>query len=170
VRRLSRILLNALTVLSLLLPLVTIVLWVRSYRTADQLWIAEFLVVSERGGVYVMPYVRSIDYPVHESFNASKLGMIEPEWSDEVRRTRPVRFFRNPDGFPAWLVIVADWFVVLAFAVMPGYVLARRLRRDRPGLCPSCGYDLRATPGRCGAVARIGLPVERVVPTRGSVT
>jgi hypothetical protein len=37
-RRVPRILLNTLTVLSLLLFAATVALWVRSYRTADQLW------------------------------------------------------------------------------------------------------------------------------------
>jgi hypothetical protein len=42
------------------------------------------------------------------------------------------------------------WMLVLASA-MPA-VLAWRARiraRDRTGLCPTCGYDLRATPKRC---------------------
>ena len=46
------------------------------------------------------------------------------------------------------------WLVVLASLAYPGAWLAarrhnRRRRRARAGLCASCGYDLRATPGRC---------------------
>jgi hypothetical protein len=45
------------------------------------------------------------------------------------------------------------WFPAAAFAAPPaGWVarrLYRRLRRPRPGACPRCGYDLRATPDRC---------------------
>ena len=35
-----------------------------------------------------------------------------------------------------------------AFAVCC-LVVARWPKRHGPGLCPACGYDLRATPGRC---------------------
>ena len=45
------------------------------------------------------------------------------------------------------------WCAALAFAALPGYGLARRLRRrNPPGHCPGCGYDLRATPGRCPGI------------------
>ena len=42
--------------------------------------------------------------------------------------------------------------LVLAFALLPVcwmVVRLRRLRHRTRGLCPGCGYDLRATPGRC---------------------
>jgi hypothetical protein len=48
--------------------------------------------------------------------------------------------------------LVPDWLPVLLFALLPAHrlaVLVQRRRRRRLGLCPACGYDLRATPGRC---------------------
>jgi hypothetical protein len=44
------------------------------------------------------------------------------------------------------------WFVVVLFGTPPVlWVRARRRRRraSAAGLCPGCGYDLRATPGKC---------------------
>jgi len=53
-------------------------------------------------------------------------------------------------GYRAWVVPL--WSVALAFAVPPAWWLARRRtarRRGQRGLCRRCGYDLRASPGRC---------------------
>jgi hypothetical protein len=45
------------------------------------------------------------------------------------------------------------YWALAALAAAPRLVLlardSRRARRVRDGVCPSCGYDLRATPGRC---------------------
>jgi hypothetical protein len=49
-------------------------------------------------------------------------------------------------------VLVPCWMLVVLFAALPAarFAWARRRRlRDERGLCPSCGYDLRATPDRC---------------------
>ena len=49
-------------------------------------------------------------------------------------------------------VRVPYWFCVALTAILPGLrftAAIRRRRRRTTGLCPKCGYDLRATPGRC---------------------
>jgi hypothetical protein len=48
--------------------------------------------------------------------------------------------------------VMPHWTACLVFAGLPlvGLVMRlRRKRRHRAGLCASCGYDLRATTGRC---------------------
>ena len=52
------------------------------------------------------------------------------------------------------IVAVPHWFLAAATVALPALWLLRRrpaLRRHRlaHGLCPSCGYDLRASPDRC---------------------
>ena len=49
-------------------------------------------------------------------------------------------------------ITAPHWAVALGAAILPAFRGARRRRRRRregASLCPRCGYDLRATPGRC---------------------
>jgi hypothetical protein len=65
--------------------------------------------------------------------------------------------FARPDtpGRPrsaGWQWAVPYWAILPPLAAPPivrAYRLLRRRRRVRAGHCPSCGYDLRATPDRC---------------------
>jgi hypothetical protein len=50
------------------------------------------------------------------------------------------------------------WFILLLAAILPGRAFflgfrdvldRRKVRWRQPGICPRCGYDLRATPARC---------------------
>jgi hypothetical protein len=62
-------------------------------------------------------------------------------------------------------VFVPYWALVLLFAIAPigmAWKRRRRGRRHSAGLCPACGYDLRATPDRCpecGAAVRMQQPI-----------
>ena len=49
-------------------------------------------------------------------------------------------------------LLVPDWFLLALVAAPLCWGAARRHRRRSrrgAGLCPACGYDLRASPGRC---------------------
>lgn len=160
----KRRLLNLLTALSLLLCLAALALLVRSHWRAD--WVTHSAITkadqrvvsndwaffSESGGVTITLRVWSWDDDFRSHTGA--------HWD---RGTNPIRSGRFNDWFffggqwmaadprSPWMRGVAFplWTPALLFALRPAARLQRRLRRQRPGHCPRCGYDLRATPDRC---------------------
>jgi hypothetical protein len=55
----------------------------------------------------------------------------------------------NAIAGPVWAVAIPFWpIAVIVAAVLSRWILRRRAVYPT-GLCPTCGYDLRATPGRC---------------------
>ena len=186
-RRLARILLNCLTVVSLILLIATIWLWVRSYQRADYLywfesqrpqtsrfevrlfsglggvtflarsWKPSFAHTYEAGGWRQMGG-RDWDVPQYAGGGATK---------GRAANRFGFAFERRPDDSlgPFVRIVTPVWLLASVFAAIPLARLAARLApiargiwvRER-GLCPGCGYDLRATPDRCpecGAAHRL---------------
>jgi hypothetical protein len=156
-----RFLLNAATALSALLALATAGLWVRSYwRLHDVGYIAERWSVAsancrdgwafywdamKRAGMSRQDYgVRHLSHS--PDFIAPNFGALAPAW--------PIAIWRNQTyAVPSIFILVPYWLAAV-FATAPlAWAIRhpkRRARyRARTGLCPACGYDLRATPGRC---------------------
>ena len=83
------------------------------------------------------------------------------EWRTGRRSLGPVDTSLTPAAtFQRWAaVVVPHAYLVGMTAVLPAWravAARRRRRRNRRGLCPRCGYDLRASTGvcpECGAAA-----------------
>ena len=180
VRRLFRILLNALIVLSLILFVATISLWVRSYGPADLLWWRRhginYQIESLDGGVIVLKLENLINdhwpgrpalplaHATREGPDArlfTRLLPAEGGWCQTrsgafviKRRTAGFQYASVADGvIRLWRIPFLP--IALATAFLPGLGLVRALRtfdrqrKHASGICPRCGYDLRATPDRC---------------------
>jgi hypothetical protein len=81
-------------------------------------------------------------------------GGVNSDWGGNPS---PLHFNYDRDelGRPAWSLFVRCWVLLIACAVFPVAALTRYVagvvKRSRQGSprCRVCGYDLRATPGRC---------------------
>jgi hypothetical protein len=136
---------------SMLLCVAVVVLWVRSYERRDELLI--FLPQTGTSEILsIRSYAGDIDFELNRlpgcGFGFTWQLISEPISSAE-RSTFGKQWhwiFRlgGLDSrilFPAWLP------GALLLVIPTRRALARR--KTRPGLCPTCGYDLRATPQRC---------------------
>jgi hypothetical protein len=69
-----------------------------------------------------------------------------------------IPLYPGPTWTPSFVVAIPYWVPALCFALAPAVYVLRRLRAWlkslRRGLCPECGYDLRATPNQCPECGR----------------
>jgi hypothetical protein len=175
VKRFRRILFNTLTAISLILALATAGLWVRSYYVADLLvWYrrdGDFAVHHRIGfgcgGVTIAwvtggKYDASTGWPPFEysPLDALRTDDSEWDWSREARKRlsaftwERTNFWTSPEMIPGanYLFQFPAWAPMLVLIVLPTLhlaVLIRGKRRTKSGLCPACGYDIRANPQRC---------------------
>src|SRR5688572_11939658 len=176
----TRRLLNLLMALSLVLCVVVVIFWARSYLMGDELRRYRpprvFEVQSNGGLVRVgwgpfvavdfppplgwrgtfWPFERDSDTYESDLRPGTTLGFGHERW---VRRTPGLTADTRLITFPYWLPALA--LAALPAAAGVRLLVARRHAR-RPGLCPRCGYDLRATPGRCPECGE-GVPARECV-------
>ena len=165
----NRRLLNLLTALSLLLCMAVVAMWVRGFWASDRFYVTPnvylFSVVGGSGGGWVelslvmpdqrRPYRRAVyqhwvlapgAWPAYpgDRVTASPSRVRLPGFAWYASRFGPDETIRGL--YVAWPLAAA---VTLTLPAWRAYARLRGFGRRRRSLCPTCGYDLRATPGRC---------------------
>jgi hypothetical protein len=143
------------TILSLLLCLASAGLWVRSYWRGDHYGFSKLsLVYADRGELVLFIGDGDANFTFDRGYGSDEL--IDPQYTYNPRRVSEHTWnllVAHGERFPGLnITVVKLWAVVVFFGISPGVALAwilRSRRRDLLGLCPVCGYDLRATPERC---------------------
>jgi hypothetical protein len=86
----------------------------------------------------------------------------------------PVRFTHNVvAGEDEKVVMITYWLLLLLALPLPAVAIVRhrrRGRREKAGLCPTCGYDLRATPDRCPECGALPREAARNPPMQRTAT
>jgi hypothetical protein len=171
--RLASALAATLAAASTLLFVAAVALWVRSYWITDFVWYGQIGSHIDRLGAITEPGTIHVfadnaeDAPAdnddihYSNWPASgRHSGVEPymdlHWDGLGFRFVTDRFH----GFlRCWDFAVPHWFVALMSLPAPllyARAWRRRRRVKREGLCPACGYDLRATPDRCPECGRVG--------------
>jgi hypothetical protein len=152
VKRLARHLLTLCSAVSLLLCAIVCVLWARSYGNHDFLWAsfagAELRVHSVAGSFDF--WCGRADDPAQPGVSLMRLPLPGDDWAGNL-----TLFYAYPErglatanlriGVPYWALLGIGAVVPVARF----FSRRRRRLRMRRGLCPSCGYDVRASPMRC---------------------
>lgn len=161
--------------LSLLLFVATCALWLRSYWVGEMVWwgrapgrkVGLLSSMGQCAVYYDPPTSADVEPPQWHYSNAGSWAGLKRRaaWylADPGVRSHGPAFgfalFRRRGTGPfasapnAWEAFFPHGLVVVATSILPaGWLYSRIRRRSRAvgaGLCPACGYDLRATPERC---------------------
>jgi len=180
VAQMTRRLLNLLTALSLVLCVAAAVLWHRGERRREDFCYCRpswSVGLDSHGGSFVIHQISSGPYSMapgfawedrtHDRAPPFDAGVLERNgYAPAVYAWGGFGFVNAKGAAPGFrqrFLTLPAWSVCVAAAVLPARAalrrsgLRRRLRRSR-GLCPACGYDLRATPDQCpecGTVAGV---------------
>jgi hypothetical protein len=158
-------LVNALIATSLSVAVLMIVSWAQSFSTLTEITVYPLSVWDWRGSL-TLAYLR-FDPPPKSTFGISRTYSIDEHLILEILNDPSINFLgfraghtpiavhagRTP-SFDFWIVAIPYWLLV-PLALIPSLRWTRRcyvdqkLARTNGAICRRCGYDLRATPGRC---------------------
>jgi hypothetical protein len=176
--QMKRRLFTLLSALSLLLCVAVVVLWVRRYWSSDTLVVRRPLTLDGNFSVHREWYVWSSGNGLGARYKWSRQDLTSidrKDWLDFWENQQGVFLAsdkpdRVPDfpaagpthrfgigwtgesrvGYHELTLMAPHWLLALTASVLPAAWVWRRVHPvSRAGLCPSCGYDLRATPERC---------------------
>ena len=149
--RLLRILFHAGTIISLAFCIFFAALWLRSYVTPDAL---AWRRIDGDGSLWIDS--------IHST--RGRIGLEGEGYWIDPDKPRPRTGLTWSSGSSFWLppgwdptATIPYWHLLMYFGALPLWWCVRRLaslaalqnRRRKRGLCSMCGYDLRASCGRC---------------------
>lgn len=166
-KRLTRTFVLLASLLSLLCGLVILVVWARSY------WAAQYVgrstpthwdgVLSMRGILRLEHGTYAADKPgwSYVTYAIKDRSGLWPELTTRDRGGGPLKRlgfgtaaidYYSDGKMRRYALYLPHWAAALSFAILPTLTFSQAIRcrrRSARGRCPSCGYDLRATPDRC---------------------
>ena len=139
-----------LSAVSLLLCVAVCVMWVRSYRRVEGVALGNangrYTLCASDGRLWCIYFATGTNHTTLAAFSDHGGGFVLG-----ASTTKLMGFAHDPGNGTYALVTVPFWSILLASAALG--ICLFRVRRKSDGSnaprCNVCGYDLRATPGRC---------------------